>query len=135
MWLIRSGDALRPDSPESAALFSKLPFGKLLQAEIKQPRSLQHHRLYWALVQRIANATGAAPENISDLLKIATGHCAIVKTRTMGEVKLPRSISFAAMDQTGFREFFDRCVLFICENWGIDHKDIMAAIDDLVVRP
>lgn len=132
-WAVRKGDALHITDAESAVVFSKLPFGKPLRVKVQQPRSGPQHRLYWTLVHRIAEAIGAEPENVSDILKIETGHCVTVKSKKHGEVRLPRSISFAAMDQTRFREFFDRCLIVICETWGIERQDILAAVEDLII--
>src|ERR1043166_2381612 len=106
-WAMREGMTLRPFGAESADAFGKLPFGKVVHVEMKQPRNGKHHRLYWTLCTRIANAIGAEPETVSDVLKIRTGHCTTVMTKR-GDLHLPKSISFAAMDQTAFNTFFDR---------------------------
>ena len=132
-WAVRHGDNLRIADVESAVAFSRLPIGKALHIEVRQPRNGAHHRLYWALCHRIANAIGSTSENVSDLLKIATGHCNIVKSKTYGEVRLPKSISFAAMDQSDFREFFERCIVVICTEWGMERADVLAAVEDLLV--
>lgn len=131
-WAIRKGDALHVTDTESAAAFSKVPFGKPVHVQVRQPRNGQHHRLYWTLCQRIADAVGADAENVSDILKIETGHCVTVKSRKHGELRLPRSISFAKMDQTAFREFFDRCITVICETWGTQRADVLATVEDLI---
>lgn len=127
-WAQRVGGTLVPDSVESSAVFAKVPFGKAVHIEVKQPRNGGFHRLYWALCQRVADGVDASSENISDTLKIATGHCTIVKTKSYGELRLPKSISFAAMDQTAFSEFFERCIRVIYEEWKIDP----AAVADLL---
>lgn len=130
LWLKRVGMALVPDGDESIAAFSKLPFNKSLHAEVKQPRNVQHHRLFWAIVHRVAEGIGAEPQNVTDVLKIATGHCTIVKTKTHGTLSLPKSISFAKMDQNQFREFFDKCLIVIFQEWGIDESAFADLIAD-----
>lgn len=132
IWLKRVGNTLVPDGDDSGAEFAKLPFAKVLQAEVKHPRNVAHHRLYWALVHRIAAAIGAEPENVSDLLKIETGHCTIIRSKKYGEIRLPQSISFAKMDQSQFHDFFEACVRIIYENWGIARSDILDAVSDLL---
>lgn len=132
-WAIRSGDTLKPDGVESAVAFSKLPFGKPVKVEAKQPRNGRFHRLYWVMCQRIADAIGAEAENVSDTLKIATGHCRIVNTKKFGVIRLPDSISFAAMDETAFREFFERCVQTIYNEWGIEKKDLIDVLNDVLM--
>ncbi len=118
-WAIRVGDALHPDGTESHAAFSHVPFGKPVRVEVKQPRNGNHHRLFWALCARIATSIGAESENIADLFKVATGHATVIRSKTYGELRLPKSISFAKMDQTQFDEFFNRCVLCAYEEWKI----------------
>lgn len=132
MWLVRAGDVLKPADVESAAEFSRLPFAKPVRAEVKLPRNSAHHRLFWLLCTRIANAVGAEVETVSDILKIESGHCVIVGSAKYGEIRLPRSISFKAMDQTEFAKFFDRCLDVIVSNWGIARADVLAAVEDLI---
>lgn len=132
LWCRRIGLTLIPDGNESLAELEKLPKNKTLKVEVRQERNLQHHKLYWALCHRIGDALGIEPEAISDILKIATNHCIAVKTTTYGELKLPKSISFAAMDQNQFREFFNRCVDVIELEWCIARKDLKDAIKDLL---
>jgi len=132
-WVRREGSTLHPIDTESCDALEKLPREKLLHVEVKLPRNAAHSRLYWALCQRIGNALGIDSENISDILKISTGHCKFVRSKRYGVVRIPKSISFAAMDQTAFSEFFERCVLCISEEWGMARKDILAAVEDLLV--
>lgn len=129
LWGYRHGDSIVPDGVESSAVFAHIPFGKPLHVEIKQPRNANHHRLYWALCARIATAIGSKTQNVSDVLKIATGHCEMIRSKKYGVLRLPKSISFASMDQTQFTEFFERCVDTIYSEWGIDP----AIVSDLLV--
>jgi hypothetical protein len=128
-WCERMAGALRPIDQESLDEMSKLPIGRALHVEVKQPRNAAHHRLFWALCARIANARGVDSENIADVLKIATGHFTLVRTRSYGDVHIPKSISFAKMDQTEFRTFFERCVLVVYEEWKIEPE----LVNDLLV--
>lgn len=119
LWLRRVGNALHPDGDESVAEFAKLPFVKSLRCEIKQPRNAAFHRLYWAVCARIATGVGSNSENISDVLKIATGHYTTIRSKNYGEIRLPKSIAFHNLDETAFREFFLRCLVVIFQEWGI----------------
>ncbi len=125
----RHGNALFPDGDESVSEFARLPFGKSLRVEVRQPRNVQHHRLYWALCKRIADGIGSTAENVSDVLKIATGHVNIIRTKSYGDVKVPKSIAFAKMDQAEFSAFFEDCVRVLYNEWGIEPE----AVADLLV--
>lgn len=134
-WVMRRGNALIPHTAESDAVIARLPLGKPIQVKAKQPRNARHSALYWVLCHRIADAVGSEAENVSDILKISSGHCAIVKSKKYGEVRLPRSISFAAMSQTDFSRFFETCIQTIQTEWAIDQKDIQDIVADLLHLP
>lgn len=132
LWLKRSGNTLIGADTESNAVIAKMAFGKLFRAEVVSPRSDKQHRLYWSLCNRIAAAIGSEAENISDVLKIQTGHCEIIRSKTYGELRLPRSIAFSKLDQEGFSEFFRRCTIIIETEWGIARPDVLAAVEELL---
>ena len=123
LFVQKVGDALVPDSDESREILEKLAPGRSYRCEVKQPRNLQFHRLYFALCQRIGSGVGLTAENVSDLFKLATDHVTVIKTKA-GMVKVPKSISFQAMDNTEFSAFFERCVAAAYEHWGIDPADV-----------
>lgn len=129
LWLKRVGNALYADGDDSACEFSKIPFGKTLRAEIKQPRNPAFHRLYFALCHRIASGIGSDAETISNIFKFATGHVDTIKTKSYGQVEIPKSISFSKMDNGQFSSFFEKCVVVCYEEWKIDP----AQLEDLLV--
>lgn len=132
LWLQRHGNSLVGADSDSNAVIAKMAFGKLFRAEVVSPRSGKQHRLYWSLCRRIAEAIGSQSENVSDVLKIETGHCEVIRTKSHGELRLPRSIAFFKLDQEGFSEFFKRCVAIIETEWGIARPDILAAVEELL---
>lgn len=130
---MRKGNMLAPHTAESDAIIAKLPLGKPIKVTAKRPRNSKHAALYWVMCSRIADAIGADDvENVSDTLKIATGHVRLVQSKTYGTLRLPKSISFAAMDQTKFSEFFERCIFTVTSEWGIARKDILDVLSDLI---
>jgi hypothetical protein len=112
----RTMSGLVPADDEAEKALRGVKPGVVVAVEVTRPRNIQHHRLYWAMCSKIANAIEAEPENISDVLKLKTGHFVTVQTKG-GPVHLPRSISFAKMDQGEFREFFERCCRVISMEW------------------
>lgn len=129
----RKDGGLMPCTAEDAAALAKLPFGKPIQVEAITPRNGRHLALYWILCQRIANAIGAEPENVSNTIKLATGHYTAFKTKTYGTVKIPASISFAKMREEDFRDFFERCCQVISTEWGIEKPEVLAAVEDILI--
>lgn len=122
---------LRPYGADSATALGKIPFGKVIRVDVKQPRNGAHHRLFWTLCARIGDAVGCEHEDIAFLLKIRTGHVRHIKTKR-GMEEVPKSISFAAMDQTQFAAFFDKAVWVIESEFGIVRADILECVRDLL---
>ncbi len=129
LFLRRVGNALFADGDESISELLSLPFGKTLKAEIKQSRNVQFHRLYFALCKRIADGVGRDAEEISTVFKFATGHVDQIHSKTYGYIKIPKSISFAKLDETAFREFFNHCVQVALTEWGIEPESLADLID------
>lgn len=128
----RKDGGLSPHTIEDAAVLSKLPFGKIIKVTAVTPRNGRFHSLYWVLCTRIGNAVGLSTEIISDTLKIASGHCETVKSKSYGILYLPQSISFAKMDENSFRMFFDKCVTTIYTEWGIEREEVIGAVADIL---
>lgn len=124
----RVGNVLVADGDDSADAMRELPAGKVLSAEVKQPRNVQFHRLFWALCKRIGDGVGADAEQIATVFKLSTGHYDVVVSKTHGEIRVPKSISFASLDQQGFSAFFEKCVQTAFLEWGIEP----AAVNDLI---
>jgi hypothetical protein len=133
-FFVRTLHGLSPTDEISQAALKGVKIGALVAVEVTRPRNIQHHRLYWKLVSVIAESIGAEPENISDVLKLRTGHVRTIQTK-QGIVRLPKSISFAALDQAGFSEFFNRACQVVCQEW-LPHMtaDVLRQdIEDMVV--
>lgn len=120
LYLIKSGNALHPADDASIGEFARLPFSKPLRCEVKQPRNPAFHRLYFALCKRIADGVGKDAEDISTVFKFATGHVDRIRSKSYGDIMVPKSISFAKLDNTSFRAFFEKCVLVATTEWGIE---------------
>lgn len=131
LWLARKGDALVPDSPESAAEFARLPFGRSLHCEVTRPRSVQMHRLYFALVRRIAQAKGVPADAVDYVLRIAAGHCKTIRTQKYGDLRVAKSLQFAKCDQLEFSEFFNYAIAAAYDEFGIDPS----VFADLLIPP
>lgn len=131
-WAVRHGMTLSPADPEGVDAISKLAQGVAFRVEAKETRNGAHHRLYWVLCARIGKAVGVDSETVSDLLKIATGHCVTIKSATHGTLRLPKSISFASMDQSEFRAFFEKCIETVTTEWGIARPDVLRECRDII---
>lgn len=112
--------ALRPldDAAETALrVFSE---GEVVSIELpKRPRNVNHHRLFFGLLNLVFENTDGRFVSVEHLLtavKIGTGHADLIALRDGTEIWHPRSISFAKMDQAQFRAFWDKAVDWILAN-------------------
>lgn len=122
LWVRRIGNQLHADGNEALAVLMAMPIDKPMECVVTLKRSAKHHRLYWKICARIAQALdrdGLGSEEVSDFFKKATGHFTIIESKTFGPIERLDSISFAKMDQLAFREFFEKCIRFAYTEWGI----------------
>ena len=100
---------LQPVDEAGETAMRKMGLGEVLTVEVKRPRNVRFHAKFFAMLQLIlANQDHyKSLEDLLDVCKLRTGHCRTIQTK-QGEVRIPRSISFAAMDDTEFAQFYDR---------------------------
>ncbi len=134
IYLRRVGYTLHGDGEESVCQIGKLAMGKTLRAEVKQPRNAAFHRLFFALCARIASGIGVESEQIAMVFKIATGHTETIRSKIYGDVKVPKSISFANMDETQFRGFFEECIRVAFTEWGLEPMEFSDLLDPKTER-
>lgn len=113
-----SGKVLVEVTPDDQPIPEDKPF----VVRVRRPRNPKHHRLYWALLGEVVNATGrwVSPESLHRWLKIELEMYEIVGMqdgRTMIEFD---STDFVGMDQTKFERFFDLAIAAISMETGID---------------
>lgn len=135
--MTRTLSGLTPADDQARKVLAKVEQGTVIRIEYKRPRNGPMHRRYWALCQMVYDNSedyGSA-EQVSDLLKILAGHCTQVASKATGEVFLiPRSISFSAMDQDEFDQFWGRVVKAVCEHLlpGVTQPEIEAELLQLI---
>lgn len=128
-WAKRVGLSLVPDGDEALAEFEKLPFGKSLQVEAKQPRNPRFHRLFWKLCARIGSGIGRDADWVERAFKTELGFYDVFSYKGKEHFVL-RSIAFDKLDNTGFRDFFNGAVQVAYSTWGIDP----ASVADLLAK-
>lgn len=135
LYFRRTLAGLVPAGEEAVAVLRRIKQGATVRAEITQPRNVAFHRKFFGMLNVVYAACGdwASPRELLTELKYRVGHVdeQRIIDRESGEVMAtittPRSISFAAMDDAEFREFFDRCVNVIC-------TEMVVGLDDAVLR-
>lgn len=128
LYLQRTVGGLRPCDDAGIDALRKIKVGEVVQCEITRPRNLAHHRKFWALLNVFWQATGDWSSTYGVLieLKVRLGHVQEVLLRDTGElVRVPKSISFAQMDQGAFDVFYERCIAELCKMGGGIEEDAL----------
>jgi hypothetical protein len=130
--------ALRPCDEAGEEALRKIGQGQVLQIEIKMPRNVNHHRLFWALMSLVwDNMDHERYPTVEDLVaavKISAG----LRTRLElpgGEVGfVPGSIAFSKMDQTAFAAFYDRVCDLISRHFlpGVTSEELKREVSIMI---
>jgi hypothetical protein len=134
----KSFGSLRPVDDAGKEALAKLGNGEIVQLELKRPRNIRFHRLYWALLTVVHdNIDGDRYPTVDDLhaaVKIAAG----LRTRielpdgTIGFI--PGSIAFHKMDNDEFGRFYDRVCDLVAKHFlpGVDSEALKAEVEQMI---
>lgn len=93
--------------------------------QIRRPRNIKHHRLYWATLNEVVAATDewVSADMLHRWVKYKLGYFEpmVVGSRTIISWK---STDFASMDAGEFRKFYDLALSAIADSTGIDMHDL-----------
>ena len=123
-----------PANEPARAVWQKTPLNAEVRCEVSRPRNSAQHRLYWAVMQRVAdNVEGVTAEGVSDVVKLLTGHTNKVQTR-QGVVETPASIAWAKLSQSDFDAFMDRAFDVIRRRWlpHMSNAELKAELTEMV---
>lgn len=111
----REGSRLVPVDQLAEEDVLALKAGAEFLVEVRKPRSLQHHRLLFALLRKVARSTPTpiSEEALLSWVKVRTGNVEYVPLGFGKSYAAPSSIAFRNMDQAQFRAFFDEVVKLI----------------------
>jgi hypothetical protein len=123
---------LKPADALAEEVWQQLPLNAEVMAEVTRPRSLQHHKWFFALLNLIYE-NQEEYDSLDALLiavKVALGHCYPMITRTGQHVMVPKSIAFHKMDETQFRKFSDDFVHLVVTKWlkGVSEEELRAEV-------
>lgn len=127
--LHRTRLGLEARSREARDVLEKYALGAVVEVTLRKRRSSTQNALYWAMLQRVVDATGAYPTapHLHDALKLELGYTTPMKTLS-GEIRyIPDSTAFGKMDAALFRTFFDAATAKLAEIYGFDPVEQVAA--------
>lgn len=128
LYLTRTIAGLAAVDDAGKDILRKIKLGRMVRCEITQPRNIQHHRKFFALLNTVWAAAGdwTTVDDLLIELKIKLGVTTDVVIRESGEVvKIIGSISFAAMDQLEFEKFYEKAIQALCLMAGGIDSDML----------
>lgn len=90
--------------------------GRTVKIDMKVPRNIRFHRKLFAMLQIVFENQDhyKSLDLLLDVCKLETGHCHVIKTRRK-IYAIPKSISFAQLDETAFNDFYKRATHWVAE--------------------
>lgn len=135
---IKSLNSLRPADELGEAALRKIGHGEVVSIEVKRPRNIKHHRMFWALMglvhDNIDQERYPTVEDLVAAIKIAAG----LRTRIElpnGDIGfIPGSIAFHKMDQDEFSKFYDRVCDLIAKHFlpGVNTDDLRREVEIMI---
>lgn len=137
MYLRKTLNGFSPADDMSVETAKKFKVGEQYRAEIVKPRSRKTLGRYWVLCQMILDNTELfrSKEQVSDYLKIRTGHSTSIVAQKTGEIfHVANSIDFDSMCEAEFAELWRRVCDVVVEDIlpGITQNEIEYEIQKIV---
>lgn len=127
-WLFKSGRGWLPADEGAQELHNKMGSGEEAEFRIVRPRSVQWHRLYFALCRTIGQ--NQEPERDEDSidaeLRVLAGHYEVMHVKSgkrTHEVRVPKRIAFDKMDADAWATYFAKVEVAIAERFGTEYLD------------
>ena len=128
---VKKLNGLQPVDETGEAVMRKIKMGDVVTVEVRRPRNIALHRKLFAMLQIILQNQEhyRSIDELLEICKLRTGHVRVIQTRH-GEVRLPMSISFGAMDNAEFADFYDRACLWVITEVipGLERHDLDEAV-------
>lgn len=129
------GGVLRPSDEEAEALLARLPEGKQCEITYRVPRSIQQHRLFFGLLNKLVENSDLFEDVDQALIavKIAV-HLYDAHVIDGRMVLVPQSIAFESLDQDRFQKVFDRALNVITSRWlvGTDKETLRQEVEAMI---
>lgn len=137
MLLRKTLGGFQPADDMSVETAKRFKVGETYRGEIVKPRSRKTLGRYWVLCQMILDNTEMfrSKEQVSDYLKIRTGHSTTITAKSTGEMfHVANSIDFDTLDESEFAELWQRVCDVVVDDIlpGITQAEIELEMQKLV---
>ena len=130
------GVLIAADQPSYEAL-RKWPMGQGIKATVNRVRNIKFHRKFFGLLSVIASYSDVYDNTDKALVavKLAAGHVDwIAHPDGKALVPVPKSISFASLDEDSFSKFYSNAIDAVLKHIlpQMDEQSLNAAVNDVL---
>jgi len=133
IYLKKIHGVLAPADDEAEEVISKLKRGECIRVKYTKPRNYEFHKKYFAMIQAMFDCQDFyTNQNIfRKVLEMAAGHFDQILTTKGTTIFLPKSISFADLDQEEFEKIYQSVITAFVERFGgsITKDELMRVVD------
>jgi len=134
---VKSLSGFIPDSEAARTFHRRVKVGSTIELKGSASRNIQHHKKFFAMLKIIFENQEhyASMDVLLGVCKLAVGHCDVIET-PRGTVRLPKSISFSALSQSQFEDFYDRAVQWATTDViaGLSKQHLDEAVEQELLR-
>ena len=105
--------------------------GREMQVKISQPRNIRFHRKFFAQLGEARDMadTEYNAEQFRAYVTVGAGYAEFITDSEGGVVAIPKSISFASMDESQFERLYQDTLTFICKTWVLDENQLNQIVE------
>ena len=134
IYLVRKGDTLVPLSESDHDELKRIKDGDIIWVDWKKPRNPRFHNKFMAMMRVVFDNQEEHQdiENIIAIVKIELGYYTTMMSGRY-EIRIPKSISFASMDEIKFDHFYNRAIAVCLTRWmpGNTKEELEAYINQI----
>ncbi len=128
----KSLTGLKPAYDSDYELFKKITNGSIIKCVVTKPRNILFHRKFFALLNLVF-LNQEKYENLEDLLieiKLKTGHYKEHITTKGIMIYVPKSISFAKMDEYSFDKFYSKVLNILGKLINVNSDELREQVEE-----
>lgn len=117
---IRKGNALVPETDFDLGALDGIAQGERVRPNITQWRNTDRNKAYWAMLGDVVQACGLPyrSEKLHEIAKMKNGVIELVMLPDGTPIATPGSISFEAMPENEFVDFFRKVEKWLADTFG-----------------
>jgi hypothetical protein len=130
--------SLHPVDEGGQDALRKIGNGELVMIEMKRPRNVKHHRMFWALMtivwEQMDTERYPTVEDLVAAVKISAGLRTRIELPNGETGFIPGSIAFHKMDQGAFSDFYERVCDLVAKHFlpGVTSDDLRREVSIMI---